>query len=501
MCTGHDNTSSRHIKLTGQITMKDRQTTLSAKSIIKATGNQTRETIVVDESFDVVLRSCTIEYNVCVESFLPKLAKEGRISKINTDENGTSYTETNPFMNVIGSKQRVDGEYVLTGKNGCIEHISITGTPTVDNANTVSGIFSIELITRERAIREERDRLQTIVEALGDPVYVVDDRPEFVYVNDPFCELTGYTKTELIGSNPKIIKTTESTKRVRQALRQILSDDGPEDKQIEVEITTKSGDRIACEDHIGVLPYETEFNGTAGVLRDISERKEQKQKLQRQNEELEHFISVLTHDLRNPLNIMEGYARQIKTETNADKVAAIERAVSRMRAIIDDTLALHKESESVAESDCETVALKTIAQDTWEHVETGDSTLKISSNIHIECDQCRLRRLFENLYRNGIEHNSEPVEVEVGKYCQIGTATRSTCDGFYIADTGTGIDKQNREEVFDFGETTLRDGTGLGLPIVKRVADAHGWDINLMESSAGGAKFVFTEVNKIDHGG
>jgi len=100
-------------------------------------------------------------------------------------------------------------------------------------------------------------------------------------------------------------------------------------------------------------------------------------------------------------------------------------------------------------------------------------------------------RMFENLYRNAIEHNDESVTIEVGEYSPIGTSTRSSCGGFYIADNGTGIDTDDREKVFEFGETSSRDGTGLGLPIVKRVADAHGWDTKIMDSATGGAKFVF----------
>lgn len=85
--------------------------------------------------------------------------------------------------------------------------------------------------------------------------------------------------------------------------------------------------------------------------------------------------------------------------------------------------------------------------------------------------------MLENFFRNAIELGGEDVIVTVGK----------RDSGFYVADDGTGIPPNRREKVFEGGHTTAEGGTGLGLKIVQDIADAHGWEIHLTESAAGGA--------------
>ena len=67
-------------------------------------------------------------------------------------------------------------------------------------------------------------------------------------------------------------------------------------------------------------------------------------------------------------------------------------------------------------------------------------------------------------------------------------------DGFYVEDDGPGIPEENRTDIFDSGYSTTGEGTGFGLSIVKRVAEAHGWDITVTESEVGGARFEITGV-------
>ncbi len=67
--------------------------------------------------------------------------------------------------------------------------------------------------------------------------------------------------------------------------------------------------------------------------------------------------------------------------------------------------------------------------------------------------------------------------------------------GFYVEDTGLGIPEDIRKEVFDPGYTSESDGTGFGLAIVKQIAEAHGWQVTIVDRTGGGARFEFTEVN------
>jgi signal transduction histidine kinase len=155
-----------------------------------------------------------------------------------------------------------------------------------------------------------------------------------------------------------------------------------------------------------------------------------------------------------------------------------------MDALIEDLLTLAREGERVDET--EQIGLTNAATNSWQTVKTEQATLETDTSCAVEADQSRLRQLFENLYRNAIEHGGDDVTVSVGE----------TDDGFYIADTGPGIPESDREEVFETEYSTAEEGTGFGLRIVKQVANAHGWAITVAESEQGGARFEITGVEK-----
>ena len=85
-----------------------------------------------------------------------------------------------------------------------------------------------------------------------------------------------------------------------------------------------------------------------------------------------------------------------------------------------------------------------------------------------------------------MEHGGDDVTVSV----------RTIDDGFYVADTGPGIPEGDREEIFEAGYSTNDEGTGFGLRIVEQVADAHGWEVAVIESEQGGARFEFIGVER-----
>ena len=96
--------------------------------------------------------------------------------------------------------------------------------------------------------------------------------------------------------------------------------------------------------------------------------------------------------------------------------------------------------------------------------------------------------LFENLFRNAVGHGGEDVTVRVGPLEH----------GFYVEDTGEGIPPEERDSVFDHGYTTGYSGSGVGLTIVSRIAQAHNWDITLTDSSEGGARFEFRSTESTE---
>jgi signal transduction histidine kinase/DNA-binding response OmpR family regulator len=237
----------------------------------------------------------------------------------------------------------------------------------------------------------------------------------------------------------------------------------------------------------------------AAVERD-KQLRDREQELSTQNDRLEQFATVVSHDLRNPLNVAIGRLGALKEECDDDNIAAIEQALDRMQALIDDLLLLARTGDSITEM--ETVALGTAVEDCWEVVDTGDAALVVDTDRKIQADVTRLKQLLENLIRNAIEHSATDEQMQssgASDYDGPGvTVTISEIPGgFAVSDDGPGIPDADREAVFESGYSTTTDGTGFGLSIVSQIAAAHGWTVTLTESDAGGARFEFTGVDVV----
>jgi signal transduction histidine kinase len=192
---------------------------------------------------------------------------------------------------------------------------------------------------------------------------------------------------------------------------------------------------------------------------------------------------VLSHDLRNPLNVALGRAELL--DGDGEQAAAVRSSLERMNTIIEDALVLARKTDVERLS---AVDLPTVVRDAWSHVATADAALTVQQIDRIEADESLLSQLLENLFRNAVEHAGEDVTVVVGPL--------DDASGFFVADDGPGVPAPDREEVFEPGYTTNSEegGTGLGLAIVERIAEAHGWSVRVTEGDEGGARFEFVGV-------
>lgn len=215
---------------------------------------------------------------------------------------------------------------------------------------------------------------------------------------------------------------------------------------------------------------------------DISDRVSHARKLDQKNERLEQFASIISHDLRNPLHIAQGRIELAHTENESEHLADASTALERAQEILDDVLTLAREGKRVDE--VESVDLEATVAECWQNVPTDEATLVTETSQRIQADESRLKQLLENLVRNAVEHGGSDVTVTIGDLNQ----------GFYVADDGKGIPPTIREQVFDAGYSAEAGGTGFGLNIVEQIADAHGWESDVMTSEDGGARFEITGV-------
>ena len=206
----------------------------------------------------------------------------------------------------------------------------------------------------------------------------------------------------------------------------------------------------------------------------------------RERDRLEEFASLVSHDLRSPLNVAAGNLDMVRDrlrEAHDDltEINAVARSLDRMEALVDDMLALARQGATIDET--EAVSLAALAEECWTGVDTADADLAVVGDLRIHADRSRLRQALENLFANAITHAGESVRVEVGAL---------PGDGFYVADDGPGIPADRHDEVFEAGVSTDPAGTGFGLKIVAEVADAHGWTVEIADRD--GARFEFRGV-------
>lgn len=244
------------------------------------------------------------------------------------------------------------------------------------------------------------------------------------------------------------------------------------------------------------------------IFSDITQQEQYRQQLESQNERLESFAGMVSHDLRNPLNVAQGNSEIIcellesaqmedgsykplgadTLETIGNSADTLTRTLTRMERLIDDLLVLAREGQSIDEA--EMVSIPTVAQNCWEMVEQHAATLSTGEEVTVAADPDRLQQLLENLFRNAIEHGGESVTIRVGALADDA--------GFFVEDNGPGIPAEHRDDIFESGFTTNRDGTGFGLAIVNEIVDAHGWTIELAESDSGGARFEITTTGGVE---
>ncbi|WEL18659.1 Signal transduction histidine kinase [Halorhabdus sp. SVX81] len=262
-----------------------------------------------------------------------------------------------------------------------------------------------------------------------------------------------------------------------------------EDPRVPIVVLTGLDDRETAVTAIqrGAQDYllkdDLDADDLARSLRYAVERHRQEVQLRLQNERLEEFTSVVSHDLRNPLNVAHARVNILRDEADNDHLETASRALDRMEALIEDLLTLAQQGRTI--DDLSTVRLDVVAEGCRENVDTADAAVIVDTDATVRADGSRLQELLGNLLRNSIEHGGAAVTITLG----------DLADGFYVADDGPGISADDREQVFEMGYSTSEGGTGFGLMIVEGIAEAHGWDVRVTESEAGGARFEITGVD------
>lgn len=335
---------------------------------------------------------------------------------------------------------------------------------------------------------EDDTDLRGFIKSSPDAIVIANpETGEIVDVSQAAEEFFGYTQEKLRSMDVLALHPADEQQRYRQLFETHFEHQPATVSQFDdgspLFAVTADGERIPVEINSWAIE-DTDYDQPLfqGVFRDISERLRRQRELQRQNERLDEFASVVSHDLRNPLNVAQGRATLLEQECESEHIDPLQTALDRMERIVEETLMLARNGRQVGEM--ESIEMGEILSDCWEMIDAPATTLKFEDST-IRADPDRLRRICENLFRNAVEHGGEDVTVRVGQ------ADDQT---IYIADDGTGIPEDKREAVFETGYSSTPGGTGFGLAIVQRLAEAHGWDVTLTDTESGGARFEFSSV-------
>ncbi|WP_440006636.1 PAS domain S-box protein [Halomicrococcus sp. SG-WS-1] len=331
---------------------------------------------------------------------------------------------------------------------------------------------------------QELERYETIVETVNDGIYVVDENDRFKLVNEAYAEMVGYDRDELIGAHASLVVEGDVDRLADEIHRDVAAGDGETDTY-EGTLETASGETIEVEATVAGLPDQGDAgHDFVGVVRDVTERNERELRLERQNERLDSFASMVAHELRNPVMIGQMYCHELPADAAPEAVDHVTESFDRIEDMIEAMLVVTQGSEAVSEST--SVPLADAARSAWEKVDAPDATLEVLVDGTIRADETYVAHLFRNLFENAVDHGGADVAITVGELPT----------GFYVEDDGPGIPADDRETVFEVGYTTeaSHGGMGLGLAFVDELAGVYEWTCAVTDSDVGGARFEFTNV-------
>ncbi|PSQ32958.1 hypothetical protein BRD05_09370 [Halobacteriales archaeon QS_9_70_65] len=322
------------------------------------------------------------------------------------------------------------GDFVLAQSLGVTLPESMLAIATIASvaaaAGAVGGFVAARRDETAETARRRADRARQVIEDAGGMVVVRLDPEGFVRTWSAGArELTGYRAEAVVGSRiDELYADDDAAEEVRTHLQRALRTDAVE---LERQFRRSDGSTFHGSGVLTAVENEDdedgELLGYLLLLADRTDERERREQLERRNDQLEAFASVVSHDLRNPLNVAIGSIGVAqKREDSQSQLDSAEEALERMEQLIEDVLALARQGKDVDEF--EQVDLEETVQLAWGTIDQKQATVEYETLSAITADGNRVRQLLENLFRNAIEHGGE--EVEIGGWPSSAASPRPT---------------------------------------------------------------------------
>ncbi len=357
--------------------------------------------------------------------------------------------------------------------------------------------------------------LRRAVDQSSAMVVITDTDAHIQYVNPHFTEVTGYTLDDVRGRNPSLLAAGSTLRSVYRELWRAIGAGGRwrgelcnrnrdgETYWVAASISAVRDPEGHTTHYLAVEEDVTARKDAEQALRELTQALEQRvaertEALERANGELEAFNSTLSHDLRRPLQTIGGFAELLREdcdealgEPGRDYVQRIQRAVDRMRVLIDEMLALARVQQApVVRRDCDLTSMaREIVEDLRRAEPERRVEVRIAEGLRAKGDPDLCRVALENLLHNAWKYTRPRPHARI----EVGVAGAP----FYVRDNGIGLDVEaSAARLFQpfqrfHGEPGI-EGNGVGLATVRRVAERHGGRVWVESSPGAGATFYFT---------
>jgi two-component system sensor kinase FixL len=369
-------------------------------------------------------------------------------------------------------------------------HLSV-GQMEVDGEPAFTGILHdlSRRVAIEEALRKSEEQLRSIVESAVDAIIVIDDRGAIQAFNPSAERLLGYRISEVLGRNVSMLMASPDRERHDGYIHRYLTTGEQKIIGIGREVTAlrKDGTTFPVHLSVGEMRSEDGKRSFTGILHDLSDRVVLEQRLTEQKSlaKLGEMAAVVAHEVKNPIAGIRGALQVITSRMPPEQRdrAILVDIITRLDAlnrIVQDMLmfarprALRKEP----------IALGALLGDTASMIERDPTMLNLEIGINGSAEVAGDRELLQIVFQNILMNAAQAME-GTGRVDVTITHIDGRCR-VAVADRGPGMPEEIREKAFEAFFTTKHRGTGLGLPIAKRVVEAHGGTIHIDVPPEGG---------------
>ena len=372
--------------------------------------------------------------------------------------------------------------------------------------------------TAEEALRDQKDLYETLLKTqseMGEGVSIVDGQ-KIIYVNDAVCNIYGYSREEILKLNSFLDLVPEEEKQsLKEKLQKRIAGER-EQSSGETKIIHKEGHIIDIDYNVKNIIVEGKMQ-MLSIIRDVTEKKraEEQLRIERQRAEgaeiakkvSEQFLANMSHEIRTPMNAIIGFtdiiARTPLTPEQRQYLEAIKMSGDNLLVIINDILDFSRmrsgkipiEERAFSLSNIISNCVELMMPKAKEKKILLESTIENNVPDNLVGDSTRLTQMVLNLTANAIKFTSAgKVAIEV---TMLSETEKYTELEFKVRDTGIGISKDKLSSIFEAFTQANSDtarkygGTGLGLTIVKQLAELQGGSVAVTSEEGKGSQFSF----------